>query len=143
VMSVHLRGAFLMSRAVQQHMVAASWGRIVNLSSIAAFGNRGQSNYSAAKAGLQGLTRTLAVELGKFGITANAIAPGFIETDMTIATARRLGVSFEDFAVSVAERTPVGRVGVPADIAAAASYFVSDEAGFVTGQTLYVSGGLT
>jgi 3-oxoacyl-[acyl-carrier protein] reductase len=143
VMSVHLRGAFLMSRAVQQHMVAASWGRIVNLSSIAAFGNRGQSNYSAAKAGLQGLTRTLAVELGKFGITANAIAPGFIETDMTIATARRLGVSFEDFAVSVAERTPAGRVGVPADIAAAASYFVSDEAGFVTGQTLYVSGGLT
>jgi 3-oxoacyl-[acyl-carrier protein] reductase len=143
VMGVHLRGAFLMSRAVQGYMVAASWGRIVNLSSISASGNRGQANYSAAKAGLQGLTRTLAIELGKFGVTVNAIAPGFIETDMTLATARRLGVTFGDFKASVAERTPVGRVGVAADIAAAASYFVSDEASFVTGQTLYVSGGLT
>jgi 3-oxoacyl-[acyl-carrier protein] reductase len=142
VMSVHLRGAFLMSRIVQRHMVDASWGRIVNLSSIAAFGNRGQANYSAAKAGLMGFTRTLGTELGRFGITVNAIAPGFIETDMTVAAARRLGVTFEEFQTTIAQRTPVGRVGVPADIAAAVSYFVSDEASFVTGQTLCVSGGL-
>jgi 3-oxoacyl-[acyl-carrier protein] reductase len=114
----------------------------VNLSSIAAFGNRGQANYSAAKAGLMGFTRTLGTELGRFGITVNAIAPGFIETDMTVAAARRLGVTFEEFQTTIAQRTPVGRVGVPADIAAAVSYFVSDEASFVTGQTLCVSGGL-
>ena len=89
VMHVHLRGSFLMTRAVQKHMVEAGWGRVVNLSSTSALGNRGQANYATAKAGLQGFTKTLAIELGKFGVTANAIAPGFIVTDMTKATAAR------------------------------------------------------
>ena len=97
VINVHLKGAFLMTRAVQKYMVAAKWGRIVNLSSLSAVGNRGQVNYAAAKAGLQGFTKTLAVELGKYGITANAVAPGFVATDMTAATAARIGVSFDDF----------------------------------------------
>src|ERR1700689_1442428 len=141
VMNVHLRGAFLMSRACQQYMVAAKWGRIVNLSSLSAVGNRGQVNYSTAKAGLQGLTKTLALELGKFGITANAVAPGFVVTDMTAATAARLGVSFEDFQAGAAKGIPVQRVGKPEDIAQAVSFFVSDAAGFVSGQVLYVAGG--
>jgi 3-oxoacyl-[acyl-carrier protein] reductase len=141
VMSVHLRGAFLMSRAVQAHMVAAKWGRIVNLSSTSALGNRGQANYAAAKAGMQGLTKTLAIELGKFGVTANAVAPGFIQTEMTKATAERVGVPFEDFLAHAAKETPVGRVGQPEDIAAAVAYFCSEDAGFVSGQVLYVAGG--
>lgn len=141
VMGVHLRGAFLMSRAVQKHMVDAQWGRIVNLSSTSALGNRGQVNYSAAKAGLQGFTKTLALELGKFGVTANAVAPGFIETEMTKATAERMGVSFDDFKAAVAAATPVGRVGQPADIAAMVAFFVSEEAGYVSGQVVYVAGG--
>ncbi|MGW4029477.1 3-oxoacyl-ACP reductase FabG [Streptomyces sp. NPDC004838] len=141
VIGVHLRGAFLMSRAVQKHMTQASWGRIVNLSSTAALGNRGQVNYSAAKAGLQGFTKTLAIELGKFGVTANAVAPGFIATDMTAKTAERVGLSFEEFQARAAANIPVARVGRPADIAAAVSYFVSEEAGFVSGQVLYVAGG--
>ncbi len=141
VMNVHLRGAFLMTRAVQGFMVAAKWGRIVNLSSTSAVGNRGQVNYSAAKAGMQGFTKTLAIELGKYGVTANAIAPGFIVTDMTAATAARLGVSFEDFQAGAAKGIPVQRVGKPEDIAQAVSFFVSDAAGFVSGQVLYVAGG--
>ena len=141
VLGVHLKGAFLMTRAVQKHMVAAKWGRIVNLSSTSAVGNRGQANYSAAKSGMQGFTKTLAIELGKFGITANAIAPGFIVTDMTAATAARLGVSFEDFQKGAAASIPVGRVGQPADIAAAVSFLVGEDAGFVSGQVLYVAGG--
>jgi 3-oxoacyl-[acyl-carrier protein] reductase len=141
VLGVHLRGAFLMTRAAQKYMVAAKWGRIVNLSSVSAVGNRGQVNYSAAKAGMQGFTKTLAIELGKYGVTANAIAPGFIATDMTAATAARLGLSFEDFQAAAAKEIPVQRVGQPEDIAAAVSYFVSDAAGFVSGQVLYVAGG--
>jgi 3-oxoacyl-[acyl-carrier protein] reductase len=141
VLRVHLRGAFLMSRAAQAHMTKAGWGRIVNLSSTSALGNRGQANYAAAKAGMQGLTKTLAIELGKFGVTANAVAPGFIVTEMTRITAERLGVSFEDFQAARAKETPVPRVGQPSDIAAAVSFFVSDEASFVTGQVLYVAGG--
>jgi 3-oxoacyl-[acyl-carrier protein] reductase len=141
VMGVHLRGAFLMTRAAQKYMVAAKWGRIVNLSSVSAVGNRGQVNYSAAKAGLQGFTKTLAIELGKYGVTANAIAPGFIATDMTAATAARLGVPFEDFQAAAAQGIPVQRVGQPEDIANAVSFFVSDAAGFVSGQVLYVAGG--
>ncbi|HET7397880.1 MAG TPA: 3-oxoacyl-ACP reductase FabG [Intrasporangium sp.] len=141
VMGVHLRGAFLMSRAVQQHMTDAGWGRIINLSSTSALGNRGQANYSTAKAGLQGFTKTLAIELGRFGVTANAIAPGFIQTDMTRATAERLGVSFEDFIAFSAKEIPVQRVGQPEDIAAMASFFASEEAGFVSGQVIYVAGG--
>ena len=141
VLAVHLRGAFLMSRAVQEHQVKEGWGRVVNLSSTSALGNRGQANYAAAKAGMQGFTKTLALELGRFGVTANAIAPGFIVTDMTRATAERIGVSFEDFIAHNAAEIPVGRAGTPDDIAAAASFFCSEEAGFVSGQVLYVAGG--
>jgi 3-oxoacyl-[acyl-carrier protein] reductase len=143
VMNVHLRGAFLMTRAAQSYMTEARWGRIVNLSSTSALGNRGQTNYAAAKAGVQGFTKTLAIELGRFGITANAIAPGFIETEMTAATAERVGMSFDEFKRVNALQIPVARTGVPEDIAHAASYFASDGAGFVTGQVLYVAGGPT
>ena len=141
VMNVHLKGAFLMSKAVQKHMVDAGYGRIVNLSSSSALGNRGQANYSAAKAGLQGFTKTLAKELGKFGVTANAVAPGFIATDMTAQTAERVGLSFEDFKTMAATQIPVGRVGVPDDIAHTVSFLVSEGAGFVSGQVVYVAGG--
>jgi 3-oxoacyl-[acyl-carrier protein] reductase len=141
VLRVHLRGAFVMSKAVQKHMVDAGWGRIVNLSSTSALGNRGQANYAAAKAGMQGFTKTLAIELGKFGITANAIAPGVIETDMIRETATRIGVSLEDYLGVAAKDIPVGRTGRPEDIAAAASFFCSEEAGFTSGQVLYVAGG--
>ena len=141
VLNVHLRGAFLMSRAAQAHMVDAGWGRIVNLSSTSALGNRGQVNYSAAKAGMQGFTKTLAIELGRFGVTANAVAPGTIETDMTAATAARIGVDFEDFKAAAAQQIPVGRVGQPEDIAHTVSFLVSEGAGFVSGQVIYVAGG--
>jgi 3-oxoacyl-[acyl-carrier protein] reductase len=141
VIDVHLRGSFLMSRAVQGYMTKAGFGRIINLSSTSALGNRGQANYAAAKAGLQGFTKTLALELGKFGVTANAIAPGFIETEMTRATAERMGVSFEDFKATLVKDIPVARGGLPADIAHAVSFFASEGAGFVSGQVLYVAGG--
>src|SRR6202030_3139475 len=141
VLGVHLRGAFLMTRAVQKHMVDQHYGRIVNLSSSSALGNRGQANYSAAKAGMQGFTKTLAIELGPFGITANAVAPGFIVTDMTAATARRIGVSFEDFQNARAQEIPVRRVGEPADVANVISFLASEGAGFVSGQVIYVAGG--
>jgi 3-oxoacyl-[acyl-carrier protein] reductase len=141
VLGVHLRGAFLMSRAVQKYMVEQRWGRIVNLSSSSALGNRGQVNYSAAKAGMQGFTKTLAIELGQFGVTANVVAPGFIATDMTAATAERVGVPFEDFQKLAADRIPVRRVGQPADVANLISFLVSDGAGFVSGQVIYVAGG--
>ena len=141
VMRVHLRGAFLMSREVQKHQVEAKWGRIVNLSSTSALGNRGQANYAAAKAGLQGFTKTLAIELGRYNVTVNAIAPGFIATDMLRATAERMGVSFEDFLTGATKEIAVGRVGYPDDVAAAASFFCSEGASFVSGQVLYVAGG--
>ncbi len=141
VISVHLRGAFLMSRAVQAHMTAQQWGRIVNLSSTSALGNRGQANYATAKAGMQGLTKTLAIELGKFNVTVNAVAPGFIVTDMTAATAARVGVDFDEFQKMAAEQTPVRRVGRPEDIAHTISFLVSEGAGFVSGQVIYVAGG--
>jgi 3-oxoacyl-[acyl-carrier protein] reductase len=141
VIAVHLRGAFLMSRAVQSHMVEAKWGRIVNLSSTSALGNRGQANYAAAKAGLQGFTKTLAIELGPFGVTVNAIAPGIIATDMLRATAERIGVEFEDYLAAATQDVPARRAGTPADIAAAAAFFCSEEASYVNGQVLYVAGG--
>jgi 3-oxoacyl-[acyl-carrier protein] reductase len=141
VMNVHLRGAFLMSRAAQKYMTEAKWGRIVNLSSTSALGNRGQANYSTAKAGLQGFTKTLAIELGKFGVTVNAIAPGFIQTEMTKATAERVGVPFDDFIEFAKKDIPVGRVGQPEDIAHLVSFFASEGAGFVSGQVVYAAGG--
>ena len=141
VMNVHLRGAFLMTRAVQKHMIDARWGRIVNLSSTSALGNRGQANYSTAKAGLQGFTKTLAIELGKFGVTANAIAPGFIVTDMTRATAERIGEEWEPYVAKRAAAIPVARAGLPEDIAHTVSFLVSEGAGFVSGQVIYAAGG--
>jgi 3-oxoacyl-[acyl-carrier protein] reductase len=141
VMGVHLRGAFLVTRAAQKHMVDAGFGRIVNLSSTSALGNRGQANYSAAKAGLQGFTKTLATELGKFGITANAVAPGFVATEMTRATAGRMGITFEEYVQRAAADIPVGRVGRPEDIAHVVSFLVSEGAGFVSGQVIYAAGG--
>jgi 3-oxoacyl-[acyl-carrier protein] reductase len=141
VLDIHLKGSFLMSRACQKHMVDQRYGRIVNLSSSSALGNRGQANYSAAKAGLQGFTKTLAIELGQFGITANAVAPGFIATDLTAATAARVGMDFNDFKEAAAARIPVRRVGMPTDIAHTVSFLVSEGAGFVSGQVIYVAGG--
>jgi 3-oxoacyl-[acyl-carrier protein] reductase len=141
VMNVHLRGAFLMTRAVQKYMTEAKFGRIVSLSSVSALGNRGQANYSTAKAGLQGFTKTVAIELGKFGVTANAIAPGFIQTEMTKATAERMGIAFDDFIKGAASQIPVQRVGQPEDIAHLVSFLVSEGAGFVSGQVIYAAGG--
>ena len=141
VLNVHLKGTFLMTRAAQKYMIEAKYGRIVNTSSSSALGNRGQANYSAAKAGIQGLTKTLAKELGPFGITANAVAPGFIATDMTAATAARVKMSFEDFKTAAASQIPVRRVGLPEDVAHTVSFLVSEGAGYVSGQIIYVAGG--
>lgn len=141
VMNVHLKGSFLMAKAAQKVFVEQRYGKIVNTSSVSALGNRGQANYSAAKMGIQGFTRTLALELGPFGVNVNAIAPGFIATEMTDDTARRLKMDVDEFRRLNAEANPVKRVGVPADIAAAAAFLCSDEASYITGQTLYVDGG--
>jgi 3-oxoacyl-[acyl-carrier protein] reductase len=141
VMSVHLKGAFLCSKIAQQHMVAANYGRIINMSSTSALGNRGQANYATAKAGLQGFTKTLAIELGQFGVTVNAIAPGFIETAMTKATAERVGSTIDEMRERVAASIPVRRGGLPADIANTAAFFAGEESGYVTGQVIYVDGG--
>ncbi|AOV07342.1 3-oxoacyl-ACP reductase FabG [Sporosarcina ureilytica] len=141
VMDVHLKGAFYASRAAQVYMTKNNYGRIINISSTSALGNRGQSNYATAKAGLQGLTKTLAIELGKFGITANAVAPGFIETDMTKATAERIGISFEQLVEASVSNIPVGRSGKPEDIANAILFFADEKSSFVNGQVIYVAGG--
>ena len=141
VLGVHLRGSFLMAKAAQKYMVEQRYGRIINLSSSSALGNRGQANYSAAKAGMQGFTKTLAIELGPFGITANSVAPGFIATDMTAATAARVKMSFEDFMAAAAANTPVRRVGQVEDVAHTISFLASEGAGFVSGQVIYVAGG--
>ena len=141
VMNVHLKGAFLCSRAAQKYMVQQKYGRIISLSSTSALGNRGQSNYSTAKAGLQGLTRTLAIELGPFGITANAVAPGFIDTEMTRSTARRQGLDPEAVIEQASKTIPVRRVGQPRDIANVIAFLASEDAGFLSGQVIYVAGG--
>ncbi|KZM55563.1 3-oxoacyl-ACP reductase FabG [Aeribacillus pallidus] len=141
VMNVHLKGSFYCARAAQKYMVEKKYGRIVNISSTSALGNRGQANYATAKAGIQGFTKTLAIELGKFGITVNAVAPGFIETDMTKETARRIGVPFEQFVSARAVNIPVGRSGKPFDIANAVAFFADERSSFVNGQVLYVTGG--
>jgi len=141
VMDVHLRGAFLCSQIAQKLMVEAKYGRVVCLSSTSALGNRGQANYSTAKAGLQGFTKTLAIELGPFGITANAIAPGFIETAMTKSTAERIGITIEQMREATATSVPVRRGGVPEDVANAVAFFAAEESGYVTGQVMYIDGG--
>ncbi|HEU5140153.1 MAG TPA: 3-oxoacyl-ACP reductase FabG [Bacillales bacterium] len=141
VMNVHLKGAFNCAKTVQKYMVENKYGRIINTSSVSALGNRGQANYSTAKAGLQGFTKTLAIELGKFGVTANAVAPGFIETDMTKATAERIGIPFEALVKHSVNEIPVGRSGKPEDIANAVLFFAMEESSFVNGQVLYVAGG--
>src|SRR5712691_8534162 len=141
VMGVHLKGAFLCSRAAQKYMVDQKYGRIVSLSSTSALGNRGQANYSTAKAGLQGLTRTLSIELGPFGITVNAVAPGFIDTEMTRTTARRMGFDPDERIAEAVKIIPVRRVGQPRDVANVICFLSSDEAGFVSGQVIYVAGG--
>lgn len=141
VVGVHLRGPFLMCREAQKHFVAQKYGKILNISSISALGNRGQANYAAAKMGIQGFTRSLGIELGPFGINVNAVAPGFIATEMTDATAARLKLDVDEFRRLNAEANPVKRVGHPEDIAAAVAFLCSDEASYITGQTLYVDGG--
>ncbi|WP_404356257.1 SDR family oxidoreductase [Cytobacillus firmus] len=141
VMNVHLKGTFLCSKYAQKLMVKNKYGRIINLSSVSALGSRGQANYAAAKAGIQGFTKTLAIELGKYNITVNAIAPGFIMTDMTKAVAERLGISFQELIESKVKHIPVNRAGTPEDIAQAASFFASPASSFISGQVLYVAGG--
>jgi 3-oxoacyl-[acyl-carrier protein] reductase len=141
VMDVHLKGAFTCTQLAQKHMVQAGYGRIISMSSISALGNRGQSNYSTAKAGLQGFTKTVAIELGPFGITSNAIAPGFIETPMTKATAEKVGLTIDAYRERAAQRNPVRRGGLPEDIANAVLFLAQEESGYVTGQVLYVDGG--
>ena len=141
VLNVNLSGAFFCARAAQKYMVERNYGRIVNVSSTSALGNRGQANYAAAKAGIQGFTKTLALELGRYGITANAVAPGFIETEMTRETAARLGVDFDDFVGEMVKTIPAGRGGWPEDVASACLFFASEESAFVNGQILYVAGG--
>jgi len=141
VLDVNLKGAFLMVRAAQKYMTEAKWGRIVNVSSSSALGNRGQSNYSASKAGIEGFTKTLALELGRFGVTANAVGPHFIATEMTQAMAASLKMPFEDLVETYKKQIAVQRVGQPADVAAAVSFLAGEDAGFVSGQIIYVSGG--
>ncbi|HEX6487756.1 MAG TPA: 3-oxoacyl-ACP reductase FabG [Candidatus Dormibacteraeota bacterium] len=141
VIDTHLKGTFLAAQAAQRQMVEQGYGKMVFLSSTSALGNRGQANYSTAKAGLQGMARTLAIELGRYNINVNAVAPGFIETRMTEATARRQGADWEEYKKAAAERTPLRRIGQPRDIANVIAFLCSDESSFMTGQTLYVSGG--
>ncbi len=141
VITTHLKGSFLAARAAQKYMVEQRYGKMVFISSTSALGNRGQANYSTAKAGLQGLARTLSIELGPFGINVNAVAPGFIETRMTQQTAERLGMDWEEFKANAAKNTPVRRTGKPEDVANVIAFLVSDESSFVTGQIIYIAGG--
>lgn len=141
VIETHLKGSFLCARAAQRYMVEQRWGKIVSTSSTSAWGNRGQANYSAAKAGLIGFTKTLAIELGPFNINVNAIAPGFIDTDMTRATAQRLGLSADQFKTAAASRIPLGRVGTPEDVANVVAFLCSDQSAFVSGEVIPVRGG--
>ena len=141
VIDTHLKGTFLCARAAQKHMVEQKYGKMVFLSSTSALGNRGQANYSAAKAGLQGMARTLAIELGAYNVNVNTVAPGFVDTRMTRATADRMGVDYEAFKLGAASQIPLRRVGQPEDIASVIAFLCSDESSFVSGQTIYVRGG--
>jgi 3-oxoacyl-[acyl-carrier protein] reductase len=141
VIATHLRGTFLATQVAQAHMTQHGGGKMVLISSVSALGNRGQLNYSAAKAGIQGMTKTLAIELGRFGINVNCVAPGFISTAMTRQTAERIGVPFEDFQRFAAEQTPLGRVGEPEDVAGVIAFLCSEDASYVSGQVIYIRGG--
>ncbi len=141
VIDTHLKGTFLCARAAQKHMVENKYGKMVFLSSTSALGNRGQANYSAAKAGLQGMARSLAIELGPFNVNVNTVAPGFVETRMTRSTADRMGVDYETFKIGAASQIPLRRVGQPQDIANVIAFLCSDESSFVSGQNIYVRGG--
>jgi 3-oxoacyl-[acyl-carrier protein] reductase len=141
VIATHLRGSFLSAQVAQAVMTTQGSGSMVLISSTSALGNRGQANYATAKAGIQGLTKTLAIELGRFDIRVNCVAPGFIATAMTAQTAERLGVSFEDFQTAIAEQVPLGRVGQPDDVAGVIAFLCSDDAAYVSGQVIYVRGG--
>jgi len=141
VVDTHLKGSFLCTRAAQRYMVEKRYGKIVMTSSVAALGNRGQVNYAAAKAGLQGMTRTLAIELGQFNVNVNAVAPGWIETEMLVQTAERLGTSMDAFREQVTPRIPLRRMGRPEDVANVVAFLVSDDAAYVSGETIYVAGG--
>jgi 3-oxoacyl-[acyl-carrier protein] reductase len=141
VIDTHLKGTFFSVRAAQKHMVAQKSGKMVLISSVSALGNRGQVNYSTAKAGLQGLTKTLAIELGPYNVNVNCVAPGFIETAMTRQTADRIGVPFEEFMEAASAQVPLRRVGQPDDVAGTIAYLCSEDAGYVSGQVIYVAGG--
>lgn len=136
VVHANLGGLYRVVKPALRAMMKARWGRIVNLSSVVArMGNPGQSNYVASKAGIEGFTRSLAQEVASRGITVNAVAPGFIETDMTAElTAEQVA--------AMMERIPLGRMGVADDVAHAVAFLVSDEAGYITGETLQVNGGI-
>ena len=141
VIDTHLKGTFLAVRAAQQHMVEQKSGKMVLISSTSALGNRGQTNYSTAKAGLQGMTKTLAIELGPYNVNVNCVAPGFIATAMTQQTADRIGVPFDQFMEHVAKEVPLRRVGQPEDVAGLITYLCSEDAGYVSGQVIYAAGG--
>jgi 3-oxoacyl-[acyl-carrier protein] reductase len=137
VINTNLRGAFLFTRAASRAMMSARYGRIINMASVSGLiGNPGQTNYSASKAGMIGLTRSLSRELGKRKVTVNAVAPGFIESDMTVV----LG---EEMLKQVKQRIPANRLGVADDVAAVVLFLASPAASYITGQVLTVDGGLT
>ena len=140
VVAVHLKGTFLCSKEAQKYMVPRRSGKMIMLTSGAADGSRGQTNYAAAKAGIRGITKTLAIELGPFGITVNAISPGHTETPMTRGAAERMGISYDAMKEATIKGNAIKRVGQPEDIANAASFLVSDDADFITGQVLAVRG---
>jgi 3-oxoacyl-[acyl-carrier protein] reductase len=141
VIATHLRGTFLATQAAQRYMVEHGGGKIVLISSTSALGNRGQLNYSAAKAGIQGMTKTLAIELGRFNVNVNCVAPGFVSTAMTRQTAERLGIPFEDLQRMSAEQVPLQRIAEPEEIAGVIAFLCSEDAGYVSGQVIYVRGG--
>jgi 3-oxoacyl-[acyl-carrier protein] reductase len=140
VVDTHLKGTFLCAQVAQAEMVQRGGGAMVFLSSGSARGNRGQVNYSAAKAGIEAIARTLAIELGRFGIRVNAVAPGFIETRMTRAIAERTGADYEEVKTAYSKSVALGRVGQPEEIASAIAFLAGDDASYVTGQTLGVRG---
>lgn len=141
VLDVHLKGSFLCTQAAQKYMIEQEYGKIIMTSSIVALGNKGQVNYSAAKAGLQAMARTLSLELGRFNITVNAIAPGWIETEMTKEAAERVGMTMEDMKERFAKNIPLKRFGRVEDIANVVAFLVSDDASYISGETIYVAGG--